>query len=191
MKKGYVPVFFDWTEVTEELNDQEKGRLIDAVVLYAQGGDWQQRIQGNERFLFPAFRKQIDRANEISEVRAKAGSEGGKAKQGEATESKAKQSEAKPETKRFKPPTLEEVKEYCESRKNGIDPEAFVAFYASKGWKVGSQTMKDWKQAVITWEKRNRASSQTKKVVAQEYDQRDYSDKDKKMQDRFWMEGIL
>ena len=190
MKKGYVPVFFDWTEVTEALNDQEKGRLIDAVVLYAQGGEWQQRIQGNERFLFPAFRKQIDRASEISEVRAKAGSEGGKAKQTEAKESKEKQTE----TKRFQPPTVEEVKEYCESRNNGVDPEAFVAFYASKGWKVGNQTMKDWKQAVITWEKRNRASSQTsqtKKVVAQEYEQRDYSDKDKKMQDRFWMEGII
>ena len=86
---------------------------------------------------------------------------------------------------------MKEVKEYCESRNNGVDPEAFVAFYASKGWKVGNQTMKDWKQAVITWEKRNRASGQTKKVVAQEYDQRDYSDKDKKMQDRFWMEGII
>ena len=189
--RGYVPVFYDWTEVTGELNDQEKGRLIDAIVIYAQGGDWQDRIKGNERYLFPAFKGQIDRANEISEMRTKAGSEGGKAKQGEATESKVKQNEAKTEAKRFKPPTLEEVKEYCESRKNGIDPEAFIAFYASKGWKVGSQTMKDWKQAVITWEKRNRASGQTKKVVAQEYEQRDYSDKDKKMQDRFWMEGIL
>lgn len=70
--KEYVPVFFDWVQVTEELNDQEKGRLIDAIVLYAQGGDWQDRIKGNERYLFPAFRRQIDRSNEISDVRSRA-----------------------------------------------------------------------------------------------------------------------
>ena len=37
--KEYVPIFFEWVEVTGELNAQEKGRLIDAIVLYAQGGD--------------------------------------------------------------------------------------------------------------------------------------------------------
>ena len=55
--KEYVPVFFDWVEVTGELNAQEKGRLIDAIVLYARGGDWQEQIKGNERYLFPAFKK--------------------------------------------------------------------------------------------------------------------------------------
>ena len=70
--KEYVPIFFDWVEVTGELNAQEKGRLIDAIVLYAQGGDWQEQIKGNERYLFPAFKKQIDRANDISEVRSRA-----------------------------------------------------------------------------------------------------------------------
>ncbi len=61
MAETYVPIYLDWTEVTEELNDQEKGRLIDAIVLYKAGGDWQDRIKGNERYLFPAFRKQMDR----------------------------------------------------------------------------------------------------------------------------------
>lgn len=56
--------------------------------------------------------------------------------------------------KRFTPPTVDEVREYCLERNNGIDPEAFTAFYASKGWKVGNSQMKDWKQAIITWEKR-------------------------------------
>lgn len=57
--------------------------------------------------------------------------------------------------KRFSPPSVDEVREYCQQRGNAIDPEAFVAFYASKGWKVGSQSMKSWKDAVITWEKRS------------------------------------
>ena len=54
--------------------------------------------------------------------------------------------------KRFVPPTVEEVSAYCAERGNGIDAMAFVAHYASKGWKVGNASMKDWKQAVITWE---------------------------------------
>ena len=58
--------------------------------------------------------------------------------------------------KRFVPPTVEEVKAYCETRGNSVDPEAFVAFYQSKGWKVGKNPMKDWKAAVITWEKHDK-----------------------------------
>lgn len=55
---------------------------------------------------------------------------------------------------KFQPPALDEVSAYCRERGNGIDAEAFIAFYASKGWKVGSTPMKDWRAAVVTWEKR-------------------------------------
>jgi len=59
---------------------------------------------------------------------------------------------------RFTPPSLEEVQQYCNERNNGIDSEAFIAFYESKGWRVGNQPMKNWKSAVVTWEKRNMKS---------------------------------
>ena len=52
--------------------------------------------------------------------------------------------------KRFYPPTLDEVKQYCEERKNNIDPMAFIDFYSSKGWMIGKNRMKDWKAAVRT-----------------------------------------
>ena len=68
--------------------------------------------------------------------------------------------------KRFSPPTVDEVREYCQSRSNGIDPEAFIAFYASKGWKVGRSPMKDWKQAVITWEKRRKQEGEEEDIYA-------------------------
>ena len=54
----------------------------------------------------------------------------------------------------FKKPTLDQVKDYCIERNNNLDAEAFIAFYESKGWMVGSNKMKNWKQAIITWEKR-------------------------------------
>lgn len=58
--------------------------------------------------------------------------------------------------KRFTPPTVSEVSDYCKERGSNIDPEQFVDFYAAKGWKVGNQPMKDWRAAVRTWEKRSR-----------------------------------
>ena len=50
------------------------------------------------------------------------------------------------------PPKLEWVAEYCEVRQNGIDPEDFMDWYTSNGWKVGKNPMKNWKSAIHTWE---------------------------------------
>ena len=58
----------------------------------------------------------------------------------------------------FSPPTLQMVEQYCRERKNAVDPETFISFYASKGWMVGKTKMKDWKAAVVTWEKRERTA---------------------------------
>lgn len=56
-------------------------------------------------------------------------------------------------TSRFIPPTVAEVRAYCQERRNNVDPETFVDFYTGKGWMVGKNKMKDWKAAVRTWEK--------------------------------------
>jgi hypothetical protein len=60
---------------------------------------------------------------------------------------------SKPTTKRFIPPTVEQVGEYCLERGNNVDPQRFVDHYTSNGWMVGKNKMKDWKAAVRTWEK--------------------------------------
>lgn len=84
--------------------------------------------------------------------------------QSKVEESKVKKSRVK-ESKvnrgaqaRFTPPTLEDVKAYCKERNNYVDPERFVDFYASKGWKVGREPMKDWKAAIRNWEHRDNES---------------------------------
>lgn len=51
--------------------------------------------------------------------------------------------------------SLEEVKNYCNERNNGIDADKWFDFYSSKGWMIGKNKMKDWKAAVRTWEKNN------------------------------------
>lgn len=60
----------------------------------------------------------------------------------------------------FVPPTIEEVAAYCRERGNGIDPEAFVSYYQRQGWVLNNgRPMRDWKSAVITWEKHGRGRS--------------------------------
>lgn len=72
-------------------------------------------------------------------------------------------------SKRFYPPTIDEVKQYCEERKNNIDPMAFIDFYSSKGWMIGKNRMKDWKAAVRTWERKRKEQSQSESSVYDEW----------------------
>lgn len=60
---------------------------------------------------------------------------------------------------RFTKPTLEEVADYCAERGNSIDPQRFIDYYTSKGWKVGNAPMKDWRAAVRTWERKDTESA--------------------------------
>ena len=64
-----------------------------------------------------------------------------------------KSSEPKKKREKFIKPTVEEIKAYCQERKNSIDAEYFFDHYESKGWKVGKNPMKDWKAAVRNWER--------------------------------------
>ncbi len=76
--------------------------------------------------------------------------------------------------KKFIKPTLEEVQQYCLERKNKIDAEKFIDYYESNGWKVGRNSMKDWKAAIRTWESNakekqtNVKSYQERRIAQQE-----------------------
>ena len=66
----------------------------------------------------------------------------------------------KKESRNFVPPTLSEVKAYCQERVRAgnpaINPEQFLDFYEAKGWMIGKNKVKDWKACVRTWEGRIR-----------------------------------
>ena len=62
--------------------------------------------------------------------------------------------------KKFTPPTLEEVQAYCDERKNNVDAERFVDYYASQKWKkANGQPVADWKACIRTWEKRSKTGA--------------------------------
>lgn len=90
--------------------------------------------------------------------------------------------------KRFAPPSVDDVSAYITEKGYDIDAEAFVDFYASKGWKVGNSPMKDWKAAVRTWVNRRKEETPAPKPKPPQtggtqennpfknYDQHQYSD---------------
>ena len=71
----------------------------------------------------------------------------------EAETEKSREEREGPKTAaRFRPPTLEEVAEYCRERGNTVNPQKFLAHYQSNGWVRGKTKIKDWKAAVRYWE---------------------------------------
>lgn len=65
-------------------------------------------------------------------------------------------SSPKEREKGFRAPKAQEVEEYMTERRwkdAKRQAEAFIDFYASKGWMIGKNKMKDWKAAVRTWER--------------------------------------
>ena len=208
MGKEYVPVFFDWLETTQDLSAEEKGNLIDAVVSYASGRDYEHLLTGGCRIAFRFLKGQVDRNAAISDARSKAGSN--RKEQTETKPNKPEQTETKSliekekeedkennnknkkEQRRFTPPTVEEVRAYCRERGNHVDPQRFVDYYTSNGWKVGRNPMKDWRAAVGTWE---RSDSGGKPAVNSpvQYEHRDYAgaDADKVARMRAMMEEVI
>lgn len=58
---------------------------------------------------------------------------------------------------RFTPPTLEEVKQYItENGYNLVNADSYYNHYEAIGWKVGKNTMKDWKASVRGWQSREK-----------------------------------
>ena len=62
--------------------------------------------------------------------------------------------ENKGNAKRFVPPSIKEVKAYCQERENGIDPEHFIDYYTARNWELTKgRKVKDWKACIRTWER--------------------------------------
>ena len=202
MAKGYVPIFFDWLDTTQDLTAEEKGNLIDAVVSYAAGLEYEHLLCGACKIAFRFLKGQVDRNAAIADVRRQA-REGKKQQNGtndNKTEQNATNANTAEETttsfgnnnnnknnnknknenkdsdppRRFTPPTVDEVRAYCRERNNNIDPEYFVDFYAARNWVLSNgKKVSDWRACVRTWEKRD--YNKAKKNPVANFQQRDYS----------------
>ena len=77
---SFVKVYFDFEERTEMLNEVEQGRLLLTMLRYAQGKTLPE-LKGNERFLFPVFKADIDRDAAIYGAKVSNGAKGGRPRQ--------------------------------------------------------------------------------------------------------------
>lgn len=177
----FLKLFADMEQLFEPYTDEERGRLLTAMMAYAFRGE-DTEFEGNERFLWPVLRRHIEQCIAYSDRMAELGRKGGKASAA-SSESKRRleplQAEAsaassgsklqeqeqehiqeqeqgvtvkRAQARRFTPPTIEEVRDYCQERRNHVDPQRFINHYSSNGWRVGKNPMKDWKAAVRNWE---------------------------------------
>jgi len=63
MAKEYVCLYYSYLDAIQPLSDEERGRLLTAILIYGSTGQMPE-MTGNERFVFPAIRGQIDRDGE-------------------------------------------------------------------------------------------------------------------------------
>lgn len=63
---------------------------------------------------------------------------------------KKEKKEAPP--RRFTKPTLSEIEDFINENNYIVNATKFFDYYESNGWKVGRNSMKDWKAAVRSWE---------------------------------------
>ena len=185
MAMKFVKVYYDWLDMMEPLSDEEKGRLITAVLQYASGQQVPDFV-GAEKYTFYAMKPQIDRDQEtyaaICAKRKEIGALGGLAKASKRCQTpansskpcqalpndtktcqdKEKDKDKTPSESKRKPfcvPSLEEVRAYCRSRNSPVNPEAFHDYYTAKGWVVGRAPMKDWRAAVRNWERNEKPTA--------------------------------
>lgn len=90
MAKEFLPLFLDFNETTQDLDDAQCGRLVRALIDYANGKEHD--LEGMELLAFRFLKGSIDRNEKLSAIRAEAGSKGGK--QTQANASKNKQAQA-------------------------------------------------------------------------------------------------
>jgi hypothetical protein len=72
----------------------------------------------------------------------------------------------------FVPPTISEAQKEIADKGYHHTAEEFIAYYETRGWKLKSGPMKNWRQAMVTWESKwkreNPKSQQEMKFVRRE-----------------------
>jgi len=165
-------------EATKQLDLETRAKVYDSVMDYAFDGTEPEET-GVVQAMFLMMKPIIDANNQ----RYENGCKGGRPKNQTITKEKPNnnQNETKAEPNkdkdkdvdkdvnekemvkekvatapRFTKPTLQDVQAYVDEQNLAMDAQAFVDFYESKGWKVGSTPMKDWRAACRNWARRDR-----------------------------------
>lgn len=185
-KKSFV-MYESWGTAIEKMSNEQAGELIKAIYAYQKDPDAAPKDPALAfvfELIKQQLDADSQRYKEACAARSEAGKKGGRPKANasdkkqmvseESKKSKCFSEKAKKadneydndlkentlegvKEKRFAPPTLQEVKDYClKMRYTHVDAERFIDYYTSNGWMVGKNRMKDWKAAVRNWDRREK-----------------------------------
>ena len=185
-KKSFV-MYESWGAAIEKMSNEQAGELIKAIYAYQKDPDAvpeDPALAFVFELIKQQLDTDGQRYKEACAARSEAGKKGGRPKTNasdkkqmvseESKKSKCFSEKAKKadneydndlkentidgvKEKRFAPPTLENVSEYCrEMGYTNVDAARFIDFYTSNGWMVGKNRMKDWKAAVRNWDRREK-----------------------------------
>lgn len=194
-----IVILEEYIDSLRKLSTEDLGELMSALFSADMGEE--PNISSCSlivQVLFPIIQSSIERVKKVSEIRSEVGKLGGRPKNqteskpkanGNQTESKTEANENQTESpyhtipyqtipdqdnksaKRFTAPSVEDVEAYAEEKGITLDAERFVDYYASKGWKVGTTPMKDWRAAARNWAARD-AKEKPKPAPVFNFDQR-------------------
>jgi hypothetical protein len=181
-------------EAIKDLEPEMQGHIYSAIFAYGLDGK-EPNLSGVEKSIFTLIKPQIDannRRKENGKKGAKFGELGGRPKEKNPKKTPKKPLKNPKETPNvnvnvnanvndnviikgmFKPPTIEEVEEYCKKRGNNVNAEQFVTYYAENDWYLSNgKKMKSWKSSVITWEQNHQKAAAGTKFAS--YPQREES----------------
>jgi len=168
-KKSFL-IHIDSLDVLDDLNNEQCGELFKAIK--AHHSNQEQITSSIVKIAFSPFKNQFIRDDlkyqNTCKARAYAGSKGGKQKVANASKSKQmvanvadnknknknKSDNDSKDIKRkaFKKPDAQEVSAFGYSE--NLCTRGFFDYYESNGWKVGRNSMKDWKASARGWSKR-------------------------------------
>ena len=171
-KKSFV-MYESWGAAIEKMNNEQAGELIKAIYAFQKNPDVVPEDPAIA-FVFEIIKQKLEEDNKRYEEVCAADKKqmvSEESKKSKCFSEKAKKADNDNEydndlkentlegvkEKRFAPPTLENVSEYCrEMGYTNVDAVCFIDFYTSNGWMVGKNRMKDWKAAVRNWDRREK-----------------------------------
>ena len=185
------PSFYEAMKV---LTDGERLLLYDCICEYSLNSTLPHELPPIANSLFTLMKPNIDASNKRYSASVQNGKKGGARKGNQNARKQPKNNQTKqpknkqdldydldydfdlkcnipadkpPTRRRFSPPTVDEVKKYCQEQGYSVDAERFVDHYESNGWMVGKNKMKDWKAAIRNWnrkEKPNNGKTESKQL---------------------------
>lgn len=163
-------VYESFLEATKEMDAETFKEIWVALLQYGLDGSTPDGLSGAAKMAFLLMkpnvdanrkRRKTDGDNNCEQLQTIVNNCGHLSNDEDVDEDKDEEIKEKHSKKKFLPPSVEDVRSYCDERGNSVNPESFVAYYSSNGWKVGRNPMKDWKAAVRTWENKEKSRPPT------------------------------